>query len=330
MAVPDFQTCMLPLMQFAADGQEHTSDEAVETLAQHFQLTKPERKELLPSGKQYRFNSNVGWARTYLQQALLLERTGRSKFQITSRGNAVLQENPATINVKFLEQFPEFIEFKQRTNTPSTPLGPGPKRLLGDQVEFDISPEPQPVPPKGKTQSVHSSRLTPQEVLDTSYQDLRRILALEILEQVMTSSPARFEKLVVDLLLAMGYGGSRTDAGKTIGRSGDEGIDGIINEDRLGLDIVYIQAKRWQNSVGRPDIQAFVGSLEGQRANKGVFITTSQFTKEAREYVTRIGRKVVLIDGDQLTQFMIDYSVGVTTVETYTVKRVDSDYFSSE
>ena len=321
MAVPDFQTCMLPLMQFAADGQEHTSDEAVETLAHHFQLTKTERKELLPSGKQYRFNGNVGWARTYLQQALLLKRTGRSKFQITSRGNAVLQQKPATINVKFLEQFPEFIEFKQRTNTPSTPLGPGPKRLLGDQVEFDISPEPQPV---------HSPRLTPQEVLDTSYQDLRRILALEILEQVMTSSPARFEKLVVDLLLAMGYGGSRTDAGKTIGRSGDEGIDGIINEDRLGLDIVYIQAKRWQNSVGRPDIQAFVGSLEGQRANKGVFITTSQFTKEAREYVTRIGRKVVLIDGDQLTQFMIDYEVGVTTVETYTVKRVDSDYFSSE
>ncbi len=317
MAVPDFQSCMLPLMQLAADGQVHTSDEAIETLAQHFQLTKGERKERLPSGKEYRFDNRVGWARTYLQKALLLERTGRSKFQITTRGNAVLQQNPATINVKFLEQFPEFIEFKQRTNTQ------GPTNIETQQISIPLKTVP-------RTQQVTPPSLTPQEILDTSYQNLRRILALELLEQVMTSSPARFEKLVVDLLLAMGYGGSRTDAGKTIGRSGDEGIDGIINEDRLGLDIVYIQAKRWQSSVGRPEIQAFVGSLEGQRSNKGVFITTSQFTKEAREYVTKIGRKVVLIDGDQLTQFMIDYSVGVTTIETYTLKRVDSDYFSSE
>jgi restriction system protein len=317
MAVPDFQSCMLPLMQFAADGQEHTSDEATETLAQQFQLTKVERKERLPSGKQYRFDNRVGWARTYLQKALLLERTGRSKFQITPRGTAVLQQNPTVINVTFLEQFPEFKEFKQRTNPQGT------ISIENQQVPIPPTKTPQP-------QSVKVSRLTPQEVLDTSYQEMRRILAIEILDQVMVSSPARFEKLVVDLLLAMGYGGSRTDAGRTIGRSGDEGIDGTINEDRLGLDIVYIQAKRWQNSVGRPDIQAFVGSLEGQRANKGVFITTSQFTKEAREYVTKIGRKVVLLDGDQLTQFMIDYSVGVTTVETYTVKRVDSDYFNSD
>jgi restriction system protein len=308
---------MLPLLQLAADGQEHTSDEANEILANHFRLNETDRKELLPSGKEARFHNRVGWARTYLQKALLLERTGRSKFRITPRGSTILQNDPVSISVKFLEQYPEFIEFRRRTNKPATDdTEPPEASLLPDGMT-----QPQPPPPPS---------LTPQEILDTSYQNLRRILALELLDQMMASSPAHFEKLVVDLLLAMGYGGSRADAGKTIGRSGDEGIDGIINEDRLGLDIVYIQAKRWQSSVGRPDIQTFVGSLEGQRANKGVFITTSQFTREARDYVTRIGRKVVLIDGEQLAQFMIDYGVGVTTVETYTVKRVDSDYFSGE
>ena len=317
MTVPDFQSCMLPLLQMASDGQEHTADEAHDSLARHFKLTDEDITEPLPSGKQARFRNRVGWARTYLQKADLLERSGRSKFRITSRGICYSAEKPTIINVNFLEQFPEFLEFKLRTNKPTSGKTEFPQTsLLTDDVVQPGSPS--------------FPGLTPQEVLDTSYQNLRQILALELLDQMMSGSPAHFEKIVVDLLLAMGYGGSRSDAGKTIGRTGDEGIDGSINEDRLGLDTVYIQAKRWRNPVGRPDVQSFVGSLEGQRSNKGVFITTSQFTREAREYVTRIGRKVVLIDGEQLAQFMIDFGVGVTTVETYTVKRVDSDYFGGE
>ncbi len=303
MTVPDYQTLMLPVLQIAQDGNEHSISEAIEILSESFHLTDEDRSELLPSGQQFRFNNRVSWARSYLKQAGLLQNTGRGKFRITERGFEVLQRNPSYINQSFLQQFPEFLEFKRlRTNKPEA------------TVE-EIEPE---------------SSQTPEEVLEASYQSLRNKLVQEILERIMSCSPRFFERLVVDLLVRMGYGGSRKDAGRAIGQSGDGGVDGIINEDRLGLDVVYIQAKRWEGTVGRPVVQAFAGSLEGFRAKKGVMITTSSFSRDAVDYVGRIEKKIVLIDGEQLAQFMIDYGVGVAEVVTYTVKRVDLDYFDEE
>lgn len=224
--------------------------------------------------------------------------TGRGEFQITDAGLDVLSQSPPEINIRYLEQFPEFIEFRSRSEQ--------------DDEQAD---EPDQ---------------TPEEVLESSYQRLRNELAQDLLERIMDCSPKFFENLVVDLLVAMGYGGSRRDAGQAIGRSGDEGIDGIIKEDRLGLDVVYIQAKRWEGTVGRPVVQAFAGSLEGYRARKGVLITTSRFSQDAIDYVQRIEKRIVLIDGEQLTQLMIDHGIGATEVASYAVKRVDIDYFGEE
>lgn len=299
MTVPDFQSLMLPLLQMAADGQEHTVYEAMDALASMFNLSPEERNELLPSGQQSRFDNRVHWASTYLKQAGLLEATGRGRFCITQRGLDVLRHRPDRIDAAFLRQFPEFIAFQSRS----------PRNHDAGAAPIELA---------------H----TPDETLQASYQSLREELAKELLERIMNCSPRFFERMVVDLLVAMGYGGSRQDAGRAIGQSGDGGVDGIINEDRLGLDVVYIQAKRWDNTVGRPQVQAFAGSLEGYRARKGVFITTSTFSKDAREYVERIEKKIVLIDGEQLAQFMIDYGIGVSEVATYTVKKVDTDYFS--
>lgn len=298
MAVPDYQSLMLPVLQIAGDGQEHTINEAIEGIAAYFGLTDQDRKELLPSGKQFRFDNRVHWARSYLKQAGLLENTGRGRFCITQRGLQVLRNNPPFINREFLGQFPEFKEFQARSSR------------VAEAVETE-----------------QETSHTPEEILEASYQNLRNELAEELIERVKACSPRFFEKLVVDLLLAMGYGGSRKDAGKAIGQSGDGGVDGIINEDRLGLDVVYIQAKRWDGSVGRPVVQAFAGSLEGFRARKGVLITTSAFSKDAQNYVERIEKKIVLIDGEQLAQFMIDYGIGVAEVATYSVKKADLDYF---
>lgn len=301
MAVPDYQTLMLPVLQVASDGQEHTIGETIEIIASSFGLTDEDRKELLPSGTQFRFDNRVHWARSYLKQAALLENTGRGKFRITDRGIQVLQNNSQHINVKFLEQFPEFLEFKSRHSSSQ-------------------------VPEATEEESSH----TPEEILEESYQSLRDELAQELINRVMQCSPRFFEKLVVDLLVAMGYGGSRRDAGERIGQSGDGGVDGIIKEDRLGLDVVYIQAKRWEGTVGRPVVQGFAGSLEGFRARKGVLITTSSFSKDAKDYVERIEKKIVLIDGEQLAQFMIDYGIGVAEVATYIVKKADQDYFGED
>jgi restriction system protein len=298
MAVPDFQTLMLPLLKFAADRQEHSTSDTIDALALEFRLTDEERKELLPSGRQSRFDNRVGWARTYLKKAALLEGAGRGKFRITARGLKVVKDNPPRIDMKFLERFQEYVEFRN---------------LSRQEEEL--------------TENVEKASQTPEEVLELSYQNLRRDLAQELLERIMGCSSRFFERLVVDLLVAMGYGGSRKDAGEAVGQSGDGGIDGIIKEDRLGLDVVYIQAKKWEGTVGRPVVQTFAGSLEGQRARKGILITTSQFSREARDYVERIEKKIVLIDGQQLAQLMIDHNVGVAEVETYTVKRVDLDYF---
>ncbi len=300
MAIPDYQSCMLPLLKFSSDKKEHSLREAVDRIADEFKLTEEELKELLPSGQQAIFVNRIGWARSYIKQAGLLEPTQRGYFRITQRGLEVLAKNPAKINIKFLEQFKEFRDFKTR------------KR--------DKTPK-KTTPPPGK-------EMTPAEALETAYENLSSELANELLQQVKSSSPSFFEKIVVELLVKMGYGGSRRDAGRAVGKTADGGIDGIIKEDRLGLDIIYIQAKSWENTVSRPEIQKFAGALQGQRARKGIFITTSKFSKEAHDYVSRIDSKIILIDGEQLAQLMIDHNIGVSSISTYEIKRVDSDYFT--
>jgi len=299
MAIPDYQLIMLPLLRFATDGNEHSLRAAIEGLSEQFRLTDAEKNELLPSGQQPRFDNRVAWARSYMSKAALLESTRRGHFRITQRGREALSKNPSEINVKFLEQFPEFVKFREK------------HRDREETAEFTET----------------ETRQTPGELLETAYQKLREDLSSELLKFITGCSPSFFERLVIEVLVKMGYGGSRKEAGKAIGRSGDEGIDGIINEDRLGLDVIYIQAKRWQATIGRPEIQKFAGALQGHRAKKGIFITTSDFSREAEDYVAKIDSKIVLIDGEQLSQLMIDNNVGVTPVTTYETKKIDSDYF---
>jgi restriction system protein len=302
MPIPDFQTVMLPLLTFAGDSNEHSLREAIEQLSLHFKLTPDERQEMLPSGAQAIFDNRVGWAKTHLLKAGLLESPKRSIFKITQRGIDVLHQNPNLVNMNLLRQFPEYLEFLK----PSS-----------NQYEHDVA----------NTQLIEG-QATPEEILEGSYQKIRRTLAQELLLKIKASPPAFFERLVVELLVKMGYGGSIKDAGRATRITGDEGIDGIIKEDKLGLDVIYIQAKRWESqAVGRPDIQSFVGALDGQRANKGIFITTSRFADTATEYVKTITKKVILIDGDQLANYMIDYGLGVSSFATYELKKIDSDYF---
>jgi restriction system protein len=301
MAVPDFQSLMLPLLRLAAKGHEHSLSEARDVLAAEFALSDADRQEPLPSGRQAKFANRVAWAKSYLQQAGLLLSPRRGYFQVTDRGREVLKGGPARIDIKFLDQFPEFVEFR----TPKTDGAVGVA-----EAGFPAS-EPE----------------TPEEALEAAHLKIRLGLAADLLSRVKAASPPFFERLVVELLLKMGYGGSRQDAGQAIGRSGDEGIDGVISEDRLGLDVVYLQAKKWDGTVGRPEIQRFVGALHGKRAKKGVFITTGTFSSEAVGYVDHIDPKVVLIDGRRLSELMIDFDVAVNTSATYNVKRLDSDYF---
>jgi restriction system protein len=301
MPVPDFQTIMLPLLKLAADGDVHYIHDAVNRLADDFSLSDDEKSRLLPSGQQPIFYNRVGWARTYLKKAGLIEDPRRGYFQITERGKTVLKENPSRIDMQYLRQFPEYVEFRQTARETD-------RTDLKDEVLED---------------------LTPEEALEDAYQRIRKDLSEELLEYVLNTSAGFFEKLVVELLVKMGYGGSQRNAAKAVGQSGDEGIDGIIDEDRLGLDTIYIQAKKWKldSSVGRPEIQKFVGALQGKRAKKGIFITTTRFTDDAREYARMIDTKVVLIDGAQLTDLMIDYGVGVASRTAYDIKTLDTDYF---
>jgi restriction system protein len=302
--IPDYQSIMLPLLKLTSDKKEHKVNDLVDQLAEQFKLTDEERKELLPSGQTFLFGNRVGWARTYLKKAGLLDAPKRGMAMITKRGQDVLKSNPKEINVSTLKQFPEFLEFQN---------------IKKDDNDSSIQIE-------------IAAQITPEESLELAYQQLRKSLAQDLINRIITLSPAFFEKLVVELLVKMGYGGSIKDAGKAIGKSGDEGIDGTIKEDRLGLDIIYIQAKRWQpgNCVGRPEIQKFVGALAGQGAKKGIFITTSNFSKDAIEYMPRNETKIVLIDGVQLAQLMIDFNIGVAPVNTYELKRIDNDYFGDE
>lgn len=301
MPIPTYDTLMLPLLRIAADGQDHKVRDLTEHLSREFRLSEEEQQKLLPSGQQTVISSRTHWARTYLRQAGLLTNPKRGVTRITEAGQQALKENPQKIDIEFLSRFPSFLESKSKHRQ--------------DSGETDVR-----TPPGDPT--------TPEEALEASYKDLRAALADDLLEQVRSSSPQFFERLVVELLVAMGYGGSLSDAGQAIGRTGDDGIDGIIKEDKLGLDVVCIQAKRWSGTVGRPQVQAFAGSMEGHRAKKGVLITTGTFSKDAHEYIQRIERKIVLIEGALLAQLMIDHDVGVTTSRSYVVKKLDSDYFT--
>ena len=295
---------MLPLLKHYGDGQEHANRDSIEALATVFKLTDEERRMMLPSGVQGLFDNRVNWARTYMKKAALIESPKRGVHKITKRGLDILKKKPEKLDVAYLGQFQEFKEFRALRHA---------KQEEGDQEqELDLNSK------------------TPEESLDTAYQKLRGDLAADLIQRLKTCSPSFFERLVVEVIVKMGYGGTRKDAGKAIGTSGDGGIDGIIKEDKLGLDAIYIQAKRWENTVGRPEIQKFVGALTGQRGKKGLFITTATFSSDAEDYVSRIDAKVVLIDGETLAQLMIDHNVGVSTINSYEVKKVDSDYFSEE
>jgi restriction system protein len=303
MPIPDFQSLMLPLLKYCADGAEHGRQAVYADLAKQFALTESELAEMLPSGKQSRFANRVAWAKSYLKQAGLLESTARGVHRITDRGSLVLKDAPERIDMKYLERFPEYQAFRSL-------------RRGGGQQLGEAAPEAQ--------------EATPEELLESGYRQLRSTLATDLLHQVKTASPSFFERLVVELLLRMGYGGTAEDAGQVVGKSGDGGIDGIIKEDRLGLDIIYVQAKRWDNDVGRREIQQFVGALAGHKASKGIFITTANFNRNARDYAGQVASKVVLIDGPMLVDLMIDFDLGVAVKDTYQIKRIYSDYFTED
>jgi restriction system protein len=317
MPIPPFQDLFLPFLQYTADGQVHSTQDVAGQLAKHFKLTPEEIAEVLPSGRQTKFHNRVAWAKSFLSKAQVIEHTGRNRFQITQRGRELLAEGHTRIDNRTLNRYPEFQLFRG-----------GPEEANGANNNHQL-PGNQP-PEQGRPLQSETAAQTPEEQLESAYQNIRAQLSEDLIAQVMKCPPEFFEQLVVDLLLAMGYGGSRKDAGQAVGKTADGGIDGIIKEDRLGLDVVYIQAKRWEGTVGSPVVRDFVGSLVGHAANKGVLITTSRFTKDAGEYAKRIPQKVVLIDGVMLAGLMIDFGIGVSDVATYAVKRLDTDYFELE
>lgn len=305
MGLPDYQQFMVPLLRYLSDGQPRTRQERMEWVADHLHLSAAQRDERLPSGAVI-LSNREGWAATYLAKAGLIERTGRGLVQITTRGHKALDDSQRgiAIDTKYLRQFPEFVTFLKQTDKP------------------DVETLPVLVANSGS-----ENTRTPQEAIEAGYRALRATLAIDLLERINAGSPRFFEQLVLDLLVAMGYGGSRADAAQAVGGSGDGGVDGYIKEDKLGLDSIYLQAKRWQGSVGRPIVQAFAGSLEGHRARKGVLITSSKFSQDARDYVQRIEKRIVLIDGQQLTDLMIEHGVGVTEIAHFSIQRIDEDYF---
>ncbi len=305
MPVPDFQTLMLPLLKFAGDGKEHTQAEAISALAKALKLSEEELKETRPNTSQTVFDNRIAWAKFHMKKAGFFVFPRRAIFQITDLGKQVLGQNQPKIGVAFLKQFPDYVAFVGSAKAETGKI---------------IQPE------------VVEERGTPEDILEKGYREYRKAIASDLLERTMNISPLRFEKLVIKLLVAMGYGGGFKDASSHSGKSGDGGIDGTIKEDKLGLDMIYIQAKRWKtgSAVGRPDIQGFVGALAGQGAKKGIFITTSTFTKEARDYAPKNETKIVLIDGNELAEYMIDFNIGVSVLNTYEIKQVDSDYFGDE
>ncbi|MFO0451226.1 MAG: restriction endonuclease [Pseudomonadota bacterium] len=304
MPIPDFQSLMLPLLKHVGDGSEYTIAGSRDILADRYNLSEEERNQRLPSGAANTFYNRLAWAKTYLERAGLLIKVKRGVFKISPAGIALLRNPPDRVDIAYLQRFDAFNEFRKKTT--------------------DIrSVNVEPLLPE-------ESGATPEEALELAYKDLRDDLASQLLAQIKSAHPSFFEKLVVDLMLKMGYGGPGDDPGTVTSYGHDAGVDGVINEDTLGLDVIYLQAKRWDNTVGRPEIQKFVGALHGKRAKKGVFLTTSNFSAEAIEYANTIDSKVVLIDGLKLSQLLIDYDVGVSTSQIYTIKRIDTDYFEGE
>ena len=307
MAIPDFQALMLPVLRDLSRG-ERTGQETLDALASEFSLTPGDIAQRQPSGKQTIFTNRVAWAKAHLKGAGLVESPRRGVYRLTDRGRSVLTEGPPKLSRTYLMRYPEYVAFRQPSSDDAT--APTPKRSIQSTTPTDLR--------------------TPDDLIEDGYQQLRGALVAEIREQIAAMPPSAFEQLVVDLLLRMGYGGPQEHSGLVVGKGGDEGIDGLIKEDRLGLDTIYVQAKRWQAAVGRPDIQRFAGALQGQRARKGVFITTSSFTKEAQQYAASLQTALVLVDGAQLAELMIDHGVGVTPIKQYEIKRIDSGYFVPE
>ena len=303
MSIPTYDQFLLPLLRLVADGIEHLFSDITETLADQFRLTEEDKMTLLPSGSQTVLKNRIGWAKTYLTKALMLDAPRRGAMKITSRGLEVLANNPPALDKPFLLRYPEFQQFQARTKTASA------------------------IPDTAEEQG--DSR-TPIESIEAAMDEIRSKLASDLIEKVKSCSPQFFERLVVDVLVRMGYGGNFADAAQAVGRTGDCGIDGIIKEDPLGLDRIYVQAKRWEKSVGSPEIFGFIGALQKQHAKKGVFITSSEFTKSAFEAAEGLDTKIVLIDGKRLAEIMMDYDVGCSLVRSYDVKRVDPDYFVDE
>jgi restriction system protein len=301
MPIPDFQSLMLPIMKIAGDGAEHRGHELRQRIGEKLGLTVEERKQLLPSGSQPVFTNRIAWARSHLTMAGLLEKTGRGRFRITQRGKEALSSNPSTINMQFLLQFPEYAEARSRAKT-DTPV--------------DVAAEARV-----------SESASPQERIELAFRELNNSLTADLRAKLASIDPFRFEQVVLDLLVKMGYGGSKKEAAQVTQRTADEGIDGLINEDRLGLEVIYIQAKRWKQKIGRPEIQNFVGAIAGRKAGKGIFITTSDFHDNAREYAASLHQKLVLIDGRRLAELMIEHNIGVAPEQPYIIKKVDTDYF---
>ncbi|GLQ39769.1 restriction endonuclease [Rhizobium albus] len=307
--IPDYQTLMLPVLRLASEGETRVADVA-ERIADDLRLTQEERDELLPSGRQRLLHNRIHWAKFYMSKAGLIASPARGRFVASLKGKALLATGPARIDVTLLLKEAEFQEFY---------------RNAGNRAEDGITPET-------KTVTSDADNLTPEEQIDAAHAALKAELRGELLERILTNSPAFFEQLIVDLLVAMGYGGTHKNAAAQLGRSGDGGVDGIINEDRLGLDRIYVQAKRYApaNQVGRPDVNGFVGSLVGLGASKGVFVTTSTFSQPAREFVKHLSQRVILIDGRELAELMIEHDVGVRGYRTVEFKRLDEDFFAEE
>ena len=312
--IPDFQSLMLPMLKLLNDNQEHSFNTVINNLANQFKLSEEDLTKLLPSGKQRVFINRIHWSKAHLKMAGVLQDTKRGHFKITERGLNILEKNPSLINIKFLRQYPEYLKFQlgKKGETSDKSVDTTGKESSGEQLVDLVKPQ------------------TPEEQLEEGYQEIYQSLKQEVLSKLKSVHPSFFERIVVELLVKMGYGGSIAEAGKATRYTNDEGIDGIIKEDKLGLDVIYIQAKRWEGVVGRPELHKFVGALAGQGAKKGIFITTSYFSKDALDYLLRTDTKMVLIDGEKLAQYMIDYNLGVSVQNTYEIKKMDTDYFEEE
>ena len=310
--IPDFQTLMLPLLKFIADGKNHSTKDSVTYLATEFKLTDEELNEWLPSKVQKVFYNRVHWAKAHLKMADLIENVNRGIFKITVEGKRILSKNPQRITIRYLSE--NVTNYKNSIESNKNKDASDPKSPINSEI----------------VNAIETIKETPEEQIENGYKQIRQSLEDELLSKLKRVHPAFFEKIVVELLVKMGYGGSIAEAGKATKYTNDEGIDGVIKEDKLGLDVIYIQAKRWEGVIGRPELHKFVGALAGQGAKKGVFITTSYFSKEALDYTLKNDTKIVLIDGTKLTQYMIDYNLGVSVQNVYEIKKIDSDYFDED